>query len=261
MGHFDKQPASSDSKLITPFIYSPSSTDTQQKIFLFVVFICFLLALVSISFYILYSRSVVSKSDMMIENSSSQSDDSSNVQQSVQRGIVPVNPDTKVGIVTVDSINNKSIQYSFWSVTIPTNWDYMGCENRGDVLYVGEVIQNTVAYMNLTPNRLGSCAFDGYPPDITIIRTERIVTPVRNSVKSPENEFPTTVSNIQETTVANHKAIIQKEITEDGPGRGSYWVAYIYLEEGMDIIRLGDVKDTSKKLIFDNLLSSLLYPL
>lgn len=212
--------------------------DHHQKTFLFIVLICFFVALSAISFYVLYTKNTIDKSDMMVEDSE-----------------VMISSTPEYSSLE-ESEGKKMITYKYWKFSVANNWDYFGCAGVSH-LFIGEVTNGRfLSGFPLPTEKDADCGFDGTISDITFARNKGLMTPYKTSIPSPENTPHMIVSQVQTVQIAGKQATVQFEDRKNGQGQGQYWVAYIPYGEGSDVITLSDV---TKKDIFDALLASLSY--
>ncbi len=216
---------------IDPSSKQVQAVDKPQTLYLFVILICFFIALSSISFYVLYSKNRIHKDEMMIENTENET--------------------------TVNTEGMQTITYNYWKFSIPTNWDYFSCKESNQI-FAGESINDKFSSGFPIPlEKELDCGFDGNISEIYINRIVGLMSPNRTSVASPENPSEITVSQVHTLQIGGKQATVQFEnIGGIGQGKGTYWKAYIPYGEGSDVIILSDI---SKKDVFDALLQSLSY--
>lgn len=218
---------------IDPSPKQVQTVDKPQTLYLFVILICFFIALSSISFYVLYSKNRIHKDEMMIDIAENEISTQEN------------------------TINTKEITFRFWTFSIPENWDYIGCKNDNS-LFIGESKNGSIGN-NLEISVDHLYAFEtklDVSADINLCRYKGLMTPLSTSPLVEGSDFSRIVSQAQQVQIAGQTATVQFEEGFGPTGLWKRWVAYIPYGEGMDVI---SIYDLSKKDVFDALLQSLSY--
>ncbi len=107
--------------------------------------------------------------------------------------------------------NWRLITKKFWSLKVPSTWNYLECSD--ELLFVGS---------GITKDSTEQCAFDGSPGTIQIYRTSE-----KKYATIPEltSENPI-VSERKNVTIDSIAALQQREVTLDGQGQGDRIVTY-----------------------------------
>lgn len=145
---------------------------------------------------------------------------------------------------TIDETANwKQVRRGSLSFRIPTNWNYLKCNGREDLIFVGPNIQNKDETID--------CAFDVFPGEISVVRTNDLKD--ISALPNTANE-DLRISETEKVTIGGKQGIVQKEELTQGQGEGTYYVAYvIHSSNSADIITLDNV---SEKENLDKILST-----